>query len=79
MSSNNKRSDARHRSKPQAQRWPVKMKLSQAAKFLGISPSTLSNLVGSGKIAVEDDPLDRRVKLVKRTDLEEILHGRTGV
>jgi ribosomal protein L12E/L44/L45/RPP1/RPP2 len=55
------------------------MKLSQAAKFLGISPSNLSNLVSSGKISVEDDPLDRRVKLVKRADLEEILHRRTGV
>jgi hypothetical protein len=79
MSGNNKRSGARHRSELQTKGWPVKMKLSQAAKFLGISSSTLSNLVGSGKISVEDDPLDRRVKLVKRADLEEILHRRTSV
>ena len=79
MNGNNKRSGIRHGSKPKAKRWPVKMKLSQAAKFLGISSSNLSNLVSSGKISVEDDPLDRRVKLVKRADLEEILHRRTGV
>lgn len=79
MSGNRKRSNARRRSTPQAKRWPVKMKLFEAAKFLGISSSNLSNLVSSGKISVEDDPLDRRVKLVKRTDLEEILHRRTGV
>jgi hypothetical protein len=79
MSGNHKRSGARDCSESQAKRWPVKMKLSQAAKFLGISSSNLSNLVGSGKISVEDDPLDRRVKLVKRSDLEEILHRRTGV
>jgi hypothetical protein len=64
--------------KTQSKEWPVKMKLSEAAKFLGISFSTLSNLVGSGKISVEEDPLDRRVKLVRRADLEEILHRRTG-
>lgn len=79
MSGKHKRSSVRSRPKPQAKRWPVKMKLSQAAKFLGISSSNLSNLVSSGKILVEDDPLDRRVKLVKRADLEEILHRRTGV
>jgi hypothetical protein len=79
MSGNRKRSGARHGSKPPAKGWPVKMKLSQAAKFLGISSSTLSNLVGSGKILVEDDPLDRRVKLVKRADLEEMLQRRTGI
>jgi hypothetical protein len=55
------------------------MNLSMAAKFLGISSSKLSNLVGGGKIAVEEDPLDRRVRLVKRADLEEMLHRRTGV
>jgi len=79
MSGKHKRSGARRGSESQAKEWPVKMKLTLAAKFLGISSSTLSNLVGSGKIAVEYDPLDRRVKLVKRAALEEILHRRTGV
>jgi len=62
--------------KSQDEKWPVKMKISLAAKFLGISSSTMSNLVGSGKINYELDVLDRRVKLVKRSDLEELLHKR---
>jgi predicted site-specific integrase-resolvase len=77
MSGNRKRSDARHGSEPQARAWPVKMKLSQAAKFLGISSSTMSNMIGSGKIKYEPDPLDSRVKLVRRVDLEELLRKRT--
>jgi len=62
--------------KSQDEEWPVKMNVSLAAKFLGISSSTMSNLVGSGKINYELDVLDRRVKLVRRSDLEELLHRR---
>jgi hypothetical protein len=62
--------------KPPDEDWPVKMNISLAAKFLGISSSTMSNLVGSGKINYELDVLDRRVKLVKRSDLEELLYRR---
>ena len=53
------------------------MKLSEARKFLGVSVSKMTNLVGSGRIAVEDDPLDRRVRLVRRSDLEKLLRKRT--
>lgn len=63
--------------KSRSEKWPEKMKLSQAHKFLGISFATMSNLVSRGVIAVENDPLDRRVRLVKRADLEEILRIRT--
>lgn len=59
--------------------WPEKMKLSEASKFLGISMSKMSNLVGSGRIAVEDDLFDRRVRLVKRSDLEDLLRRRIQV
>jgi hypothetical protein len=62
--------------KPKDEDWPVKMNISLAAKFLGISSSTMSNLVGSGKINYELDVLDRRVKLVKRSDLEALLYRR---
>jgi predicted site-specific integrase-resolvase len=79
MSGNRKRSAKHHQVQSQAEEWPKKMKLSQARKFLGISFSTLSILVGSGKIKVEEDPLDRRVRLVKRRDLEKLLHQRTRV
>jgi predicted site-specific integrase-resolvase len=62
-----------------ATQWPVKMKLSLAAKFLGISSSTLSNMINSGRIKYENDPLDNRVKLVKRADLEALLQKRTKI
>lgn len=55
------------------------MKLSEARMFLGISVSKMTALVSSGKIAVEDDPLDRRVRLVRRSALEELLHRRSKV
>jgi Helix-turn-helix domain len=77
MCSDPKRSEISE-NKQQAE-WPEKMKLSEASKFLGVSMSKMTNLVGSGRIAVEDDPLDRRVRLVKRSDLEELLLRRTHV
>jgi predicted site-specific integrase-resolvase len=77
MSGNNKRSGARHGAEQLPKAWPVKMKVSQAAKFLGISSSTMSNMIGSGKIKYEPDPLDNRVKLVRRVDLEDLLRKRT--
>lgn len=55
------------------------MKLSLAAKFLGVSSSTLSNMINSGKIKYENDPIDNRVKLVKRCDLEALLQKRIKI
>lgn len=52
--------------------WPEKMKLSQAYKFLGISFTKMTKLVNSGVIKFERSPLDNRVKLVRRADLEEL-------
>jgi hypothetical protein len=71
----NRRRGASSREQGEAE-WPEKMKLSVARKFLGVSFSTVSNLVGSGKLAVEYDLLDRRVRLVRRSDLEELLRHR---
>jgi hypothetical protein len=65
--------------KGRREKWPEKMKLSEARKFLGVSVSKMTSLVSSGKIAVEDDPLDRRVRLVRRSDLEKLLLRRTQV
>lgn len=58
MSDNRKRVGKRHGVNSQAPKWPEKMKLSQACKFLGISSSNLSNLVSSGKLSIKEDPLD---------------------
>jgi hypothetical protein len=52
--------------------WPEKMKLSVARKFLGISFSKMTALINTGIIQYERNPLDNRVKLVMRADLEEL-------
>ena len=43
--------------------------LSEAAKLLQVSRPKMSRLVGSGKLATFDDPLDERAKLVSRQDV----------
>ncbi len=43
--------------------------LSDAAKLIGVSRPTMSRLVGAGKLAIFDDPLDERAKLVSRQDV----------
>jgi hypothetical protein len=77
MSGNPRRVGASRKGRPE--KWPEKMKLSEARKFLGVSVSKMTTLVGSGRIAVEHDPLDRRVRLVRRSDLEKLLRKRTQV
>jgi hypothetical protein len=57
---------------------PEKLKLSDARKYLNISFSKMTHLISSGLIAWESDPLDSRVKLVKRVDLDQ-LKSRRGV
>ena len=56
--------------------WPEKMKLSLAHKFLGVSHAKLTSLVKTGIIPHERDPLDHRLKLVKKSDLERLLLAR---
>ena len=72
MSSNSTRKHKRSNIDAQAEEWPEKMTLSLARKFLGISFSKISTLVSTGLLKVERNPLDNRVKLVSRTDLEEL-------
>jgi predicted site-specific integrase-resolvase len=76
MSGNHRRGGTSQRGLPE-KKWPEKMKLSEACKFLGVSVSKMTTLVSSGRIAVDDDPLDRRVRLVRRSDLEKLLRKRT--
>lgn len=49
-----------------------KMKLSDAAAYLGVSPAKLSRIVGRGKLSCTVDPLDRRRKLVAIADLKRL-------
>lgn len=47
------------------------MKISLAHKYLGVSHAKLTSLVNTGVIPHERDPLDHRVKLVRKSDLEK--------
>lgn len=72
MRNSRKQCNGQSQHSSQTAEWPEKMKLTQARKFLGISHSKLSTLIGSGKIKYEVTELDHRVKLVRRSDLEEL-------
>lgn len=48
------------------------IKLHEARKILGISSNKIAQLVSTGTLAIERDPLDRRVKLVRIRDVEQL-------
>ena len=50
-----------------------KIKASEARKMLGISANKMASLISSGTLPYEQDPLDHRVKLVNRKDVEELM------
>jgi excisionase family DNA binding protein len=47
--------------------------LRQAAKLLGISYVTVWRMVKAGRLQTYASPVNRRVKLVKRADLEALM------
>jgi hypothetical protein len=63
----------RKQTKPPAEQRAAKLTAGEAQKFLGCSPAKMTMLLLSGQLAYERDPLDRRAKLIKRTDLEALL------
>jgi hypothetical protein len=50
--------------------------VTEARRLLGISANKMSALIGSGTLPYEQDPLDRRVKLVRRVDVEGLMRKR---
>ena len=50
--------------------------VTEARRILGISANKMSALIGSGALPYEQDPLDRRVKLVRRSDVEGLMRKR---
>jgi hypothetical protein len=54
--------------------------VTEARKLLGISANKMAALIGSGMIPFVQDPLDHRVKLVSRKDVEKLMkrshHGK---
>lgn len=49
-----------------------KITLTEARKLLGVSPNKMSKLISDGTLTYEQDPLDQRVKLVKRSAVENL-------
>ena len=49
-----------------------RMKLTDAAAYLGVSQSKISRLIRDGELTYSDDVLDRRRKLVLVEDLNRI-------
>ena len=49
-----------------------RMKPSDAAAYLGVSPAKLSRIVSRGELSCTVDPLDRRRKLVAVADLKRL-------
>jgi excisionase family DNA binding protein len=50
--------------------------MQEAARLLGIGRQTLWRLVRAGKLQPYQSEVNRRVKLVKRTDVEELMRPR---
>jgi hypothetical protein len=70
MSDNHRRQPSQATSP--AETWPEKMKMSEAHRFLGVSHAKITCLVKTGVIPYELNPLDHRIKLIKKSDLEKL-------
>ncbi len=52
--------------------------VTEARKILGISANKMSSLISSGVLPIDHDPLDHRVKLVKRKDIDNLMRKRSN-
>lgn len=52
---------------------PKTLTLTEAEKYLGVSRATLWRLIRQYKVTTFTDVLDRRVKRVRRSDIDQIL------
>ncbi len=75
MSSHRHKQHSRSQASSQTEEWPEKMKATQACKFLGISTGKMTKMLASGQIKYERHLLDDRAKVIKRSDLEELLRN----
>ena len=54
--------------------------VAEAREILGVSATRMAEMLKKGELAAEQNPLDRRGKLVKRADVEALARkaGRLG-
>ncbi len=57
---------------------PQFMKVVEAQKCLGVSKKKMASLLAEGALPFQLDPLDKRVKLVRRSDVERLMEPRLG-
>ena len=55
-----------------------KMTLTEAARYLNVSPRKVSHLVKDGVIRFNTDPLDKRRRLVSVADLDSLKRASLG-
>ncbi len=48
------------------------MTVGEAAEYLGVSGRKLARLIAEGTIVATTDKLDKRIKLVRRVDVEKL-------
>lgn len=48
------------------------MTIGEAREYLGIGRQTMANLIKRGVLTTQVDPLDRRIRLVKRADVVKL-------
>lgn len=52
------------------------IKVTEAQKLLGVSKKKMASLLAEGTLPYTLDPLDKRVKLVNRSDVEQLMEFR---
>lgn len=52
------------------------IKVTAARKLMGVSPMKMAQLIKDGFLRTFDNPLDRRVKLVSRAEVDSLLDMR---
>lgn len=57
----------------QTQRPNDLIKVTAARKLMGVSPMKMAQLIKDGFLSTFDNPLDRRVKLVSRAEVDSLL------
>jgi excisionase family DNA binding protein len=45
----------------------------QAQQLLGVSRRTMARLIATGELHTQMDPLDRRIKLIRRSEVDALL------
>jgi excisionase family DNA binding protein len=72
MSKGRRDSDSSERERLGDREWPEVMKLRQAAEYLGVSHTKITMMVHGGMLPFSRSEMDYRVKLVKKSDLDEL-------